>query len=531
MQRDWQSILVRLAVALAALLVVLAALALLYIFFGVLQRFGGVLVLFVVGALVAYVLDPAVNRATTMTGKRWAGIVIVYAALAVILLLVGVLVFQPLVSQSSALVSALNRPSARSLTVLNRIAGESGVLVSELRAQRLEIVGGQQVPAAQQRDVRSGIAQLQAEIAALQDRASITKLYSAAGRSTSLAVQLHIPPSYLRPLEQDIAALARTYPTTLPAGRTRALTVLNRSIADAAATTRQVRTLHRTVLTTPILLLDAQTWADQHHIDINIQSSAGQVVKKLTGQTSSLLTNTAAVLTGTATLLFDLSLSLIISVYVVSDGGRLIDEAIQLVPDAYRERARRALSSVNDILGGYIRGQLLLALLAGVLAGIGAAVLGVPYPVVIGVGTFLLQPIPVIGPTLVYFPAAIISLLFTSLQTTLILMAYFIVFEQVISNVIGPRVTGKSAGISPLEAMAAALIGYPIGGILGAFLAVPLVGILHVVIKEAWDAWGAHEAKQHLSSGGSTDGTESGSDSATGHPTAQIDNEPVSSAS
>jgi predicted PurR-regulated permease PerM len=72
-QQARQSVLLRLAVVLAALLVVLASLAVLYVGFRVLERFGNVVVLFTLGAIVAYVLNPAVNRATRLLGRRWAG--------------------------------------------------------------------------------------------------------------------------------------------------------------------------------------------------------------------------------------------------------------------------------------------------------------------------------------------------------------------------------------------------------------------------------------------------------------------------
>lgn len=115
--------------------------------------------------------------------------------------------------------------------------------------------------------------------------------------------------------------------------------------------------------------------------------------------------------------------------------------------------------------------------------------LGVPYALVIGVSTFALQLLPVVGPMLVYITPMVIALLFTAMPTPLVLLAYFIVFEQVVTNIIGPRVNSKSVGIHPLEAMAAALLAYPVAGVLGSFLAVPLVGLAHVVAKEARTSW------------------------------------------
>lgn len=493
-QRDWQSILLRLAVVLAALLILLAALAVLYVCVQVLQLFGGVIVLFVVGAIVAYMLNPAVDRVSARVGKRWAGTVIVYVGLAAALVIVGVLVFQPLVTQSSSLVNALKSPPARSLHAVSSMANEATTVRKELVAQRDRSAAGRTITKAGIRRVEVGIAALQGDMAALKAAPSSSSAHPAAGRSTRPSAQVRVPPSYLHPLQAAIAALAADYGRPTP-DQPPTSASLSRSISDAGTIVKEAKTLRRTLSSTPVLLLDAQTWTDEHNIGVDVQASAGQALKKASDQAASLLTNTAAVLEQTATLLLDLVLILIISVYFVIDGERMLQSSVTVLPSAYQAQATAFLTHVDEILGGYIRAQLLLALLAGFLAGIGSAVLGVPYPVVIGVGTFFLQLLPVIGPILVYIPPLIIALLFTSVPTTLVLLAYLIVMEQVVTNVIGPRVSSKSVGIHPLEAMAAALIGYIVGGFLGAFLAVPIVGVAHVVIAEAYGTLKSRSSK------------------------------------
>jgi predicted PurR-regulated permease PerM len=140
-----QSILLRLAVILAALLVVLASLALLYIFIQVLQRCGNVLVLFTLGAIVAYVLNPGVNRATALLGRRWAGMLAVYAAVAAALAILMVLLFQPLLTQTSSLVTSLNSPSRASLRTLadisNQVMTSKTVGIHPLEAMAAALVG------------------------------------------------------------------------------------------------------------------------------------------------------------------------------------------------------------------------------------------------------------------------------------------------------------------------------------------------------------------------------------------------------
>jgi predicted PurR-regulated permease PerM len=176
---------------------------------------------------------------------------------------------------------------------------------------------------------------------------------------------------------------------------------------------------------------------------------------------------------------------LIISVYFVTDGGRFVGWCVRLAPTRMRPRVRYFVNSLNEILGTYLRAQVLLAALAGTLDSTGALVFGVPYPIVIFFSSSILSLIPVIGPVVLYIPPIVIALLFTSFPTPLFYLPWLLIGEQLVTNMIGPRVQARNVGIHPLEAMAAALLGFPIAGLIGAFFAVPIVSFLHVVARQA----------------------------------------------
>jgi predicted PurR-regulated permease PerM len=244
--------------------------------------------------------------------------------------------------------------------------------------------------------------------------------------------------------------------------------------------------MYHTMATTPILLLRGQAWLDEHNVRVDLSNRFGQVAQQVSAQGTDLLNNAITILSETANILLDIILILIISFYLLSDGGNLIHRGLSIIPSGGREQAWFFVKSLDAVLGGYIRGQLLLSVLAGVLGGGGAEVLGVPYPLLIGIMTGLLEAVPVIGPMVAAFPAVIVALFFTPFATAVILLVWFIVFQQLVTNVLGPRVMGKAVGIHPLEAMLAVLIGYPVGGFLGAFLAVPVMGIVHILVREAY---------------------------------------------
>src|SRR5207237_10491994 len=91
------------------------------------------------------------------------------------------------------------------------------------------------------------------------------------------------------------------------------------------------------------------------------------------------------------------------------DGARVRAAIALLVPEKHRQRVRFVEDTLSTVLGGYIRGQLTMAAIIGISAGAGSWLLGVQYPIVIGVLAFLFELVPVVGPVLAGFPAVLLS--------------------------------------------------------------------------------------------------------------------------
>jgi predicted PurR-regulated permease PerM len=137
------------------------------------------------------------------------------------------------------------------------------------------------------------------------------------------------------------------------------------------------------------------------------------------------------------------------------------------------------------VLGGYLRGQFTLALIIGVLAGVGMSLLGLPYAVVLGVLAGLFELVPMFGPILSVIPAVIVAL-FMPFPTVLLVVLYFLVIQQLENNVLAPRIGGHCVGLHPLGAMFALLAGFQLAGLLGGPFAVALAGVLWVLIGAAY---------------------------------------------
>jgi predicted PurR-regulated permease PerM len=151
---------------------------------------------------------------------------------------------------------------------------------------------------------------------------------------------------------------------------------------------------------------------------------------------------------------------------------------------------------VEEKLGGWVRGQLLLMLAIGVMAAIGYAVLGLPNPVLLGVAAGLFEIVPMIGPFLAFAPAVLVALAIDPPRAIAVLV-YALVIQQIESNVLVPRVMGRTVGVSPLTVLLGILVGSSLAGIPGAFLAVPLAGALQVILAHVLRVEDPSQAEEH----------------------------------
>lgn len=156
---------------------------------------------------------------------------------------------------------------------------------------------------------------------------------------------------------------------------------------------------------------------------------------------------------------------------------------------------------VEEKLGGWVRGQLLLMLIIGVAAGIGFFVLGLPSQVLLAVAAGLFEIVPMLGPILAFAPGVLVALT-VSPQTALAVLIYAVIVQQIASNVLVPRVMRETVGISPLTVLLGILIGATLYGIPGAFLAVPVAGALQVVLAHLLRVEDPQQTEEHL--GGKT---------------------------
>jgi predicted PurR-regulated permease PerM len=152
---------------------------------------------------------------------------------------------------------------------------------------------------------------------------------------------------------------------------------------------------------------------------------------------------------------------------------------------------------VEEKLGGWVRGQLLLMLAIGVMATVGYVILGLPNPILLGVAAGLFEIIPMVGPFLAFAPAVLVALAAIDPPRALAVVAYALVIQQIESNILVPRVMGHTVGVSSLTVLLGILVGSALAGLPGAFLAVPLAGALQVILAHVLRTEDPSQAEEH----------------------------------
>lgn len=210
-----------------------------------------------------------------------------------------------------------------------------------------------------------------------------------------------------------------------------------------------------------------------------------RVASLIATQGTMVLGGVLGVVTSLTNFVVDMALILVISFYLVLDSRRIRDAILTLAPARYRPHVLFVESTLTKIGGGYLRGQLLLAAIIGVLDALGVMLLGVPYPLIIGVIAGVTELIPMVGPVLGAIPAIALALL-EPFPTVIWVALYFTAIQQLEGNLLVPRISGEAVGLHPLGAMLALMAGFEIAGILGGLFAVPIAGVLYVLVTELY---------------------------------------------
>jgi predicted PurR-regulated permease PerM len=196
--------------------------------------------------------------------------------------------------------------------------------------------------------------------------------------------------------------------------------------------------------------------------------------------------NLAIIVGGVVFALINVVAALTIMTYLLMDGARMIFWLRASPPMVYRPSVNFLLDTLNDKMGGFLRGQLLVVVIITFLIGIGAYLIGLPYLAIFVAVVFISEFVPVLGG----YVAGTIGILFGfshSVAMGLTMIAFTaIMFGVVEGQILIPRITGRAVQVHPLVVLAGLLIGAELFGLPGALFAPIVTGVLDVIVRTLW---------------------------------------------
>jgi len=195
-----------------------------------------------------------------------------------------------------------------------------------------------------------------------------------------------------------------------------------------------------------------------------------------------ILSNAIGFATGAATLLVQVLIMIILSFYFMVDGARLAESLITALPLRAQDDTRFLIASTHRAFAGFLRGQMIQALVGGVGTGVIMSVLQVDYALLSSFVAGLVLLIPFLGPVVAVVLPVTIALV-TNPDAAIFLFVALLALQQVIFNVLAPRILSRSVGLHPLVVFFAVLAGARVAGVWGAIFGVPIVAVLATMIS------------------------------------------------
>lgn len=181
--------------------------------------------------------------------------------------------------------------------------------------------------------------------------------------------------------------------------------------------------------------------------------------------------------------LINIVVLLVISFYLLLERKNLGRYLLRFFGDQAETTGIRVMDQIEKKLGGWIRAEIILMIIIGLLTFIGLTLLGIDYALPLAIFAGFLEIIPTIGPFISAIPAVLLALLISPLMALAVAALYFLI-QQIENNFIVPQLMAKECGLNPLVTIIALIAGFKLGGVIGAILAVPVVLLIGIILTE-----------------------------------------------
>jgi predicted PurR-regulated permease PerM len=172
-----------------------------------------------------------------------------------------------------------------------------------------------------------------------------------------------------------------------------------------------------------------------------------------------------------------------LTLFMLLEGPAWMERLYGLLPEEKQPRWRAIGQDIYRTIGGYVTGNLTISLIAGVVSTGLLLAVGVPYAVALGLLVAILDLIPLAGATIAAILVSTVAFL-DATTSGVIVLVFFIVYQQLENHVLQPVVYGRTVQLSPLAVLIAVLIGAELAGVIGALAAIPVAGSIQVVLRD-----------------------------------------------
>ncbi len=210
----------------------------------------------------------------------------------------------------------------------------------------------------------------------------------------------------------------------------------------------------------------------------SIEFSLSEIVRSFLATSGGVLNATKSIFNNVTALVS----ILIMAIYMSIDWINIKSRFILLFKEKQRKRVEQTVADVENNVGIWLKGQLVLMIIIGVLSYIGLRIVGIQFALALGIMSGLFEVVPIIGPIMSAVVAVLVAVVDSPIKALLI-VAVYILIQNLENNLLVPRIMSEVSGMSPLVILIGLLIGGSLFGIVGTVVAVPTMMIGHVVIK------------------------------------------------
>lgn len=212
-----------------------------------------------------------------------------------------------------------------------------------------------------------------------------------------------------------------------------------------------------------------------------LQGQVDKFSKQLSGRLSNFSGNALSAITVIGSSIFATLTVIVLTVMMLVEGPRWLHILRAILPDERQDHVQELGRDMYKVIKGYVNGQVILAAIASLLIIPMLFILHISYPVALMVVIFICGLIPMVGHTIGAIIVTTVAL-FHSVPAAVIVLAYYILYQQIENYVIQPRIQANSTHMSPLLVFLAVILGVNFGGLLGGLVAIPVMGCARIAL-------------------------------------------------